>query len=171
MPNWCNNYATLTGPKEKIDELIVELHNSDEIDTTYQILILLRPRPTEQEENWYDWNVNNWGTKWDITLASYEIVDETTVTLSFDSAWAAPTTLYEFLSQKGWDVDAFYDEPGMGFCGRFVDGTEHSYEYANMSADEMEDFIPEEIEAMFSIVEQRRDDEENDFIDETEDLK
>jgi hypothetical protein len=171
MPNWCNNYATLTGPKEKIDELIVELHKSDEIDTPYQILNLLRPRPTEQAENWYDWNVNNWGTKWDITLASYEIVDETTVTLSFDSAWAAPTALYEFLSQEGWDVDAFYDEPGMGFCGRFVDGTENSYEYANMSADEMEDFIPEEIEAMFSIVEQRRDDEENDFLDETEDLK
>jgi hypothetical protein len=162
MPNWCNNYATLTGPKEKIDELIVELRKSDERDSSYEIFNLLRPRPADQEENWYDWNINNWGTKWDITLASYEIVDETTVTLSFDSAWSPPTTLYEFLEEQGWTVTAFYDEGGMAYCGRFVDGSDEYYEYGDMTADEIEEQIPEDINEMFSISEYRREWEEND---------
>ena len=162
MPNWCNNYATLTGPKEKIDELIVEMRKSDERDASYEIFNLLRPRPADQEENWYDWNVNNWGTKWDISLAGYEIVNETTVTLSFDSAWSPPTALYEFLEEQGWTVTAFYDEPGMAYCGRFVDGSDEYYEYSNMTADEVEEEIPEEINEMFSISEYRREWEEKD---------
>jgi hypothetical protein len=36
------------------------------------------------------------------------------------------------------------------------------YEYANMSADEAEEYIPSEINEMFNIVEYRREWEEND---------
>lgn len=160
MPNWCNNYATLTGPKEQIDELIVEIKKSDDRDTPYEILNKLRPRPADQEENWYDWNVNHWGTKWDISLAGYEIVNETTVTLSFDSAWSPPLELYEYLVEQGWEVDAYYDEPGMAYCGRFWEGVDMQYEYANMSAAEAEEYIPSEIDEMFNIVEYRREWEE-----------
>jgi hypothetical protein len=160
MPNWCNNYATLTGPKEQIDELIVEIKKSDERDTPYEILNKLRPRPADQEENWYDWNVNHWGTKWDISLAGYEIVNENTVTLSFDSAWSPPTALYEYLVEQGWEVDAYYDEPGMAYCGRFWEGVDMYYEYSNMTADEAEEFIPSEIDEMFNIVGYRREWEE-----------
>lgn len=156
MPNWCNNYATLTGPKEKIDQLIVEMKKSDERDSPYEILNVLRPRPADQEENWYSWNVENWGTKWDISLAGYEIVDETTVTLSFDSAWSPPTCIYEFLVGEGWNVDAYYYEPGMAFCGRYQDGYDDYYEYSDMSADEIEEEIPSEINEMFGISEDVR---------------
>jgi hypothetical protein len=159
MPNWCNNYVTLTGPKEKIDELIVELKKSDERDETYEILNKLRPRPAEHEEDWYGWNVQNWGTKWDVGIGSYEIVDENTVTLSFDSAWAPPIALYEFLESEDWNVDAYYHEEGMAFCGRYVDGFDDYYEYAGMSADEMEATIPSVIDEMFMIVEYRREQE------------
>lgn len=164
MPNWCNNYATLTGPKEKIDELIIEMEKSEKPDISYEILNKLRPRPTEEEENWYSWNVENWGTKWDINLAAYEIVDENTVSLSFDSAWSPPTVLYEFLQEQGWTVDAYYYEPGMGYCGHYVDGDDDYYDYANMSADEVEENIPSDINEMFMIAEDMRqwEEEEND---------
>lgn len=157
MPNWCNNYVTLTGPKEKIDELIVELKKSDERDENYQILGKLRPRPTEHDEDWYTWNCDNWGTKWDVNIASYEIVDENTVSLSFDSAWSPPIALYEFLELEDWKVDAFYQEEGMAYCGRYSDGFDDCYEYGHMTADEMERTIPSEIEEMFNLVEYHRE--------------
>lgn len=159
MPNWCNNYATLTGPKEKIDALIVELQKSDERDQPYQILNTLRPNPSGEWE--YDWSVNNWGTKWDISVAAYEIVDENTVSISFDTAWSPPTILYDFLQEEGWNVDAYYYEPGIGFCGHYVDGEDDYYEYSNMSADEVEETIPSDIDEMFMIVEDMRQWEED----------
>lgn len=159
MPNWCNNYATLTGPKEKIDELIVELKKSDDRDTPYEILNKLRPNPSGEWQ--YDWSVENWGTKWDISVAGYEIVDDNTVTISFDSAWSPPTTLYEFLQSEGWTVDAYYYEPGMAFCGRYQDGYDDYYEYSNLSADEIEEEIPSEINEMFGISDDMRQWEEN----------
>jgi hypothetical protein len=164
MPNWCNNYATLTGPKEKIDALIVELRKSDERDESYQILNTLRPNPSGEWE--YDWSVNNWGTKWDVSIAAYEIVDENTVSLSFDSAWSPPTTLYEFLQEEGWNVDAYYYEPGMGYCGHYLDGEDDYYEYGGMSADEAEEMIPSDINDMFMIVEDMRQWEEDNPDDE-----
>jgi hypothetical protein len=165
MPNWCNNYVTLTGPKEKIDELIIELKKADERDETYQILNTLRPKP-EGEEDWYMWNVNHWGTKWDVSIAGYEIIDENTVSLSFDSAWAPPIALYEFLESEDWSVDAFYNEEGMGFCGRYFDGFDDSYEYAGMSADDIEGTLPEELDEMFNISGYRREEEELEEEDE-----
>lgn len=158
MPNWCNNYATITGPKEQIDALIVECKKSED-NTPCEILNLLHPRPADQEENWYDWNVSNWGTKWDISLASYEIVDENTITLSFDTAWSPPIALYQFLIENDWEVNAYYYEPGMGYCGRF-DGDDEYYEYGNLSADDAEYLIPSEINEMFCITEDMRQWEE-----------
>lgn len=159
MPNWCDNYATLSGPKEKIDELIVELKKSDERDETYKILGLLRPRPEEEEENWYMWNVNNWGTKWDVEIASYEIVDENTVSLSFSSAWSPPTSLYDYLQEEGWVINALYCEEGMAYCGRYTDGEDEYYEYGGMSADEIEETIPSEINETYGLSDYRREQE------------
>jgi hypothetical protein len=160
MPNWCNNYVTLTGPKEKIDELIVEMRKSDECDEPYEILNKLRPRPESETDNWYGWNVENWGTKWDVNLAGYEIIDETTVSLSFDSAWSPPISLYEYLESEGWTVNSLYDEPGMAYCGQYADGDDNYIEYGGMSADEMESAIPSEINDMFDMVQYRRDQED-----------
>ena len=160
MPNWCNNYVSLSGPQEKIDELIVELKKSALPDQTYEIFNKLLPRPADQEENWYDWNINNWGTKWDVNIDSYDVVDENTVTLSFDSAWSPPTNLYQSLEEQGWVVDAFYNEEGMAFCGHYSDGEDDYYEYANLTADEIQEQIPSDIDDMFCISEYRRDWEE-----------
>jgi hypothetical protein len=161
MPNWCSNYVTLTASKEQVDELIVELRKSDEIDTPYQICNILHPRP-ETEEDWYSWNVNNWGTKWDVNVYSYEVLSETTVSISFDSAWSPPIALYEYLVENDWEVSAYYYEPGMAYCGQFVDGCDEYYEYTDMTADEIEEQIPSEINDMFGISENAREWEEND---------
>ena len=93
------------------------------------------PTPTDENgelgDNWYGWRVSNWGTKWDVG-GETEFLDRTdsnTVVLSFDSAWGPPIEFYSFMKRKhGFDIRASYFEPGIGFCGDWIDGMDNCYE-------------------------------------------
>lgn len=55
--------------------------------------------------NWYDWNVRNWGTKWDVAVHDDEKYPDTHMTdegdeyisYSFNTAWSPPTEAIEKL--------------------------------------------------------------------------
>lgn len=147
MPNWCDNAVRLTSSKEKIDALASVLENEDD----RQVFQHLRPRPADQEENWYDWNISHWGTKWDLSLIDWNRDDDETIWISFESAWSPPITLYEYLSENGWYVDAVYHEGGMGFCGIWQDGEDDYYEY-NLDDWESIDCLPDEIKDFTGLV-------------------
>jgi hypothetical protein len=95
--------------------------------------------PLPEGEDWYDWQINNWGTKWDIGadigtekeeqygLKATRVDNE--VCCSFDSAWSPPVGLYEKLVELGYTVRASYWEPGMAFCGIWDNGFDHYTEY------------------------------------------
>jgi hypothetical protein len=53
--------------------------------------------------------------------------------------------LYEYLTEQGWEVTAYYHEGGMAFCGRWnsEDGDDY-YEYDITEADSI-DSLPEDI--------------------------
>ena len=63
----------------------------------------------------------------------------------FDSAWSPPTEAYHTLVDEGWDVVAFYEEPGMGFCGKFDNGDDNTYEY-DFENEDWRDDIPEDVQ-------------------------
>lgn len=70
-------------------------------------------------DNWYDWQVQKWGTKWDVTA---ELVsdDEGFLEYEFDSAWSPPTAWLEKVA-KDYPLLQFmlkYEEEGVGFMGR-----------------------------------------------------
>ena len=141
MPNWCNNTITITGNTESIKDLW------ESAQKTGGLLSAVRPLPEilegttaptpadidpEQQktmiaqtgyDNWYDWQVANWGTKWDVDLEGLEYVDngDGTAYISgwFDSAWAPPITAYEQLADDfdSCVIEASYYEPGMDFAG------------------------------------------------------
>lgn len=72
-------------------------------------------------DNWYDWRVNNWGTKWDVEAEISE-VDDKTLAINFDSAWAPPIAAIIKLATMFPNL-AFrlsYIEPGMCFAGVFA---------------------------------------------------
>ena len=68
--------------------------------------------------SWYNWNLNNYGCKWDV-LADVTVLSEESLEFSFDSPWGPPIVFFQFLVDMGLDVVLTYDEPGQEFCGTF----------------------------------------------------
>jgi hypothetical protein len=135
MPNWCNNSITIQGSTETLETLWEEANKEDS-----GLLQAMVPMPSELNDttapsegvNWYDWRVQNWGTKWDVDLEGLEFHnnhDGTSVIEGwFDSAWAPPIEAYNtFLDDMdGCSIEATYEEGGMDFAGIYEDG-EDSY--------------------------------------------
>ena len=180
MPNWCQNNVTFQhADPEMIRRVVAGYTGSGLLSEFLPIPDPLvntmagsygadDPRQAELEQkeqanlaefghkNWYDWAVANWGTKWDITAehnGDPAVSDDgLSVQFSFDSAWSPPMGAYEKMEELGFAVDAFYYEPGMGFCGRYTDGVDDYHEIRG-TADEVEQVIPVDIDEMFAIVE------------------
>ena len=135
MPNWCNNSVTINAPKPVIDEIKRILSSEDE-----GLLNWMRPLPEDQKENWYDWCVSNWGTKWDINEAFIgDDTEEDSIQFSFDSAWAPPVDAFRHWAEQDGRVTyrLTYMEPGMGFVGwDSYDGDVFDEDYVEQGQDE-----------------------------------
>lgn len=89
--------------------------------------------------DWYEWNVQNWGTKWSPEITVLWISDDGQLKMSFDSAWSPPTGLIAKASEK-YPTLIFsntYSEEGMEFwgCEVFQNGeliSECAYDYGNL---------------------------------------
>jgi hypothetical protein len=62
--------------------------------------------------------------------------------------------------ELGFEVVAFYYEPGMQFVGKWDNGADDCYEYGGATADTVRDMIGEELDDYFCISEQMADWEE-----------
>ena len=82
-----------------------------------------------QDSRWYDWNVSNWGTKWDFGGSNGAITGRTenSVSAGFDTAWAPPIGVYRALEEQGFTVNALYYEGGMDFGGEYSCGVDNLY--------------------------------------------
>jgi len=117
--------------------------------------------------NWYEFCVNEWGTKWEVsTYGDADIThDGLTLRTSFDSAWSPPITAYTKLEELGFEVEAMYYEPGCAFCGEYRDGDDNAYDIPD-TAEEARDDIPSHIDDAFGISESMEAfEEENDDLE------
>jgi hypothetical protein len=154
MPNWCSNTIEIEGTKEQINKFVSFLDEQG----GKEWFTFFKPTPPElKEEGWYEWNIENWGTKWNCDAQDWVKVenpneDESSVTFWFDSAWSPPTALYEFIeSISTMNIKASYNEGGMGFVGEFVDGVDDCFNYECL--EDLED-IPEHLVDEWNLVEQ-----------------
>ena len=136
MPNWCSNNLTITASNDEQKELLKQVSSLKPeegfISLFFPLPAILEdtisPTPKDLDEdlrqqmisetgfdNWRDWCVHNWGTKWDPRLYGAKFIDDNTLSLSFDSAWAPPIAFYEKLHSQGFGVKADYYEAGMDF--------------------------------------------------------
>ena len=77
-------------------------------------------------KNWYDWNLANWGTKWDVCNPSVQTTDNE-ITLKFETAWSTPEPIFKKLAEQYPDlmIDIDYADEDLGYnCGNYsqVDG-------------------------------------------------
>ena len=128
MPNWCNNTFNVEGEKEAIDNFEAFLNEKNGKDW----FNFFAPTPVElKEDGWYEWNVSNWGCKWNCDAQDWSR-DGNTISFWFDSPWGPPVELYYKIEQAGLTVKAEYMEEGMRFVGEFVGGSDETYEYQDV---------------------------------------
>lgn len=163
MPNWCSNNATLRHKDPAMIARAVkayqegrllseffpcppELHeyNAPNLDDARAARFLEQYGATD----WYNWQVKNWGTKWDIggNGEFIEQPDANTIELRFDSAWSPPIEAYGRFVELGFEIEAHYYEPGIGFFGSYIDGCEDTIDYTSMSAETIRTEFPEQDE-------------------------
>ena len=189
MPNWCNNNLTLGHedpamiqrafdalergeflqefipvPKE-LSETISGSFGDDEKQAALEAQT---DRNIEQfgYGNWYDYCVNEWGTKWDVgdQGASDIHPDGKVLHTVFDSAWSPPINAYEKLLELGFTVNAMYFESGMGFAGIYDNGSDDCYSDWGDSRG-AKATLPQELDDCFAISESQAE-----YEDENEEL-
>jgi len=189
MPNWCNNNIIIKGPKNKLKDL-----ESAAREGTFCNHLMPMPKVLEGTEangskrpkirkltganDWYDWRVDNWGTKWDIDAydgsikTSQELLGKDNgnaeLSFGFDSAWAPPLNAIADYLDKNEDVSMklWYYEPGCDFGGVWEDFNDDCWELSTTPDSFFEqDDQGKEFDDYFNIMEGReefREDPDND---------
>jgi len=84
---------------------------------------ILKNEPTIREDSWWDWRVQNWGTKWDVYSCCNDWEDQqpsTEFNASFCTAWSPLSSECMAVLSKhfpGAILTNYYDEEGEDFCG------------------------------------------------------
>ncbi len=135
MPNHVTNVVSFSGDKSRISAMLKEIQNDEHgigsvdfekilpmPDTVYNGSLGIRERELYGKNNWYDWRLGNWGTKWN----SYGYTENTTFQddkIKFLTAWSAPHPILHKLSEMYPDVKMEHEwadeDIGMN-CGRYV---------------------------------------------------
>jgi hypothetical protein len=188
MPNWCNNHISITHSDPKMIDKIVEGVDNGILNTIIpcppELLdddLTTWTKGPEQElreakkaalkakfgyESWYDWNIANWGTKWDLCEPQVTRTTPNTVEIGCDTAWSPPIAAFEKISEHGYQVVAHYYESGMQFAGVWStdDGDECYSEWGDSQG--AKDMLPQALDDMFGISEGQAEWEEEERMEE-----
>jgi hypothetical protein len=183
MPNWCYNQVKLvhantaeikrvvdayngTGlmqefypcPQELIDTVAGHVGTADSPEQLAHQARMDENIDKYDYANWYDWRVNNWGTKWDVNDPNSLVYTDgdTAIEFFFDTAWAPPIAFYNQMLELGFEVTAYYWEPGMSFCGSYSNGDADHYDVV-ANADWVSENIPEDINEAMGIADSLAD--------------
>ena len=192
MPNWCNNTLELQHEDpamiERAKTAFAEGKFLAEFCPVPESLHIVSGRVGSDEDaeqkaleeatarniathgygNWYDYCVNEWGTKWDVGGDDYNEPQQDSpnrITMSFDSAWAPPTAAMDKFMDLGFSVRLYYYEPGMCFAGIYDENGDDYYDLSNMTSEQVAEDIPSELDEMFGISETMAEYEEEENED------
>lgn len=125
MPNWCSNRLEVCGTKEHMSEFykIIDWSNGNFCMESFM------PTPRKQTDNggeelrddWYEWRVSHWGTKWDVdSISSYESArKDDYYSIGYDTAWS-PNVEFILTISKAFPNLSFtleYEECGCQIAG------------------------------------------------------
>ena len=127
MPNYCNNYLSIEGNADT-KKAVMEFVQSAESPFDFEKIVpmpdhIYRGSVGEKEKkiygdnNWYDWSIKNWGTKWN-SVDAESLDDE----IQFLTAWSPCNPVIAALAEQFPTMRFTYTfyETGMCFCGKRV---------------------------------------------------
>lgn len=141
MPNWFYFTVEVNGKKEDVKEFIDGVQGSERHGTENSMFdfnnFIPQPKNLYKENigrdkkeelnaqgipNWYDWNIDNWGTKWNARCEDRDIVHSVadgidSVRYELETAWSFPSPVIEKMLEK---------YPHLSFE---IEGEEESQEY------------------------------------------
>jgi hypothetical protein len=178
MPNWCSNSVVLFHSDPKMIAKAKKGFKAGKFAHTFcptpkalQIVSGSVGDPVEQRKleeqqvknrkkygykDWYDFQTQEWGTKWDFgDIGDNNGIEdfEGGLQLTFETAWCAPLALYSKLEALGFRMEAMYYEGCMAFCGMYAEGEDDFYDLRGMSSDTISNTIPEVLDEAFRISE------------------
>jgi hypothetical protein len=136
MPNWCSNGLIVTGPKKDLDAFKATLNTKDKDgeDIEFSFAQTVPPPANLSHDSlsseetaalaakgiphWYEWQIANWGTKWDACEARVEVKAKS-VKVWFDTAWSPPSAWFKSVVAKypTLTFEMGYCECGMNYYG------------------------------------------------------
>jgi hypothetical protein len=137
MPNWCNNELIIEGKPKDINKLMkaVEVTQSEATEDTYaQVFSCQKVIPRPAGVDWYEWNIANWGSKWDLSDPRRDDSEweNGIVRYSFESAWSPVVEVISALAKEHKKLLFTYNywEGGSDYWGEheYKSGKEVSYE-------------------------------------------
>ena len=128
-------------PDDEYDEAIKK-HKEYQESTKFSFLGLPITETHQKElikdygyDNWYDWSVANWGTKWDVSSEVHnyrpqisevdkDSQEQGSLSYAFDTAWSPPEPIYTYLQDRfpNLEIDWQYKGEGYDFCGNLRTG-------------------------------------------------
>ena len=149
MPNWCSNRVTVFGNEDEVSKVKDIFESKDSVfgkiipspdwskipnedgqlpkvrehknPKTGEVSFVTTEFPDgTNDSRWYDWNIANWDTKWDITGGvEVDEQDSEQIEINFNTAWSPPEAICRKLRDMFPDLSVswFFDEPGMETAG------------------------------------------------------
>lgn len=140
MPNWCRNDVVVSGDEKDVSKFINLMTSEGQDFKEGFSFNKIVPQPNnifldnfsdkEREEcekknipNWYDWNIENWDTKWDASSVSVDCIEVDYVEFSFLTAWGPPIKVINKLKEMFPNLTIYggYIGEGWEFAGTFDD--------------------------------------------------
>lgn len=121
MPNHITNKIEFYGEQSNIDKVLELIKGEKECidfekiipmpDNIFRGNVGAQERELYGKNNWYDWSIFHWGTKWN---AYHSNLDKDNNTMEFDTAWSCPMPVLDALAKLCY-------ERGVSFSGKWAD--------------------------------------------------
>lgn len=109
MPNWVTTIVHAIKDDADFSKFVGEDGNF-----TFQKIV---PMPESEEKNWYNWDCEHWGTKWD----ACEPRVESKTTVKFQTAWSFARPVMKELAKMVGGLVCFYADEDIGSnCGAVI---------------------------------------------------
>ena len=127
MPNWVFNTLSVRGDKADLEKFAEEMAKPNprlDYQASFSFNNIV-PMPEEALSNpdwdWWNWNVSNWGVKWDCSDANILDFTEDEILYEFNTPWDSVTRLMYSLAQKYPHLEIMYEyEEEQGWGGEIV---------------------------------------------------